>query len=484
MSQPVPAKIGKYSIASVLGHGAMGVVYKGFDPHINRPVAIKTIHKDLLGGPDAVDSIAARFRNEAQAVGRIAHPGVVAIYELGEDANTAFIAMEFVEGRNLDQVLGGTPLLAEAQMLSIMDQLLDALDAAHRHGVWHRDIKPANLLLTADGKLKLTDFGIARIENAGLTQVSSMIGTPGYMSPEQYVGEGIDQRADLFAAGVVLYRLLAGRPPFAGSAEQVMYKILNEDPPPPSKVNPQRPAAYDRVVASALAKRTDQRFPSAAAFRHALSSAAAQPGSAGNDATVIVPQGQWSHTVAAAATPVAPVAPTPSQRQALQGSSAAAPITGWDQPTLTRIERALASHVGPMAKLMVRDAARSCTDVLSLATACAQHIGEAAKRQQFIDAATHGSQARPTQLGSAAKSIHPPLPSSAGSYPPTQIAAEPLTDEFRAHASQVLTRLMGPIAKIVVKRAAEQARGKADFIDRLVAGAPDVDAAVLRRDLG
>src|ERR1700712_3509804 len=162
----IPERIGKYTISEVLGQGAMGVVYKGFDPHIQRPVAIKVIHKELLGDDRAKDSIAARFRNEAQAVGRIAHPGVVAIYEFGEDADTAYIAMEFVPGRNLEQVLAGTPMLDETQLLGIMDQLLSAMAVAHGHGVWHRDIKPANLLLTAAGQVKLTDFGIARIEHA------------------------------------------------------------------------------------------------------------------------------------------------------------------------------------------------------------------------------------------------------------------------------------------------------------------------------
>src|SRR6218665_3282812 len=356
-SRPLPARIGKYAIESVLGHGAMGVVYKGFDPHIHRPVAIKTIHKHLLGDSTAYDSIAARFRNEAQAVGRIAHPGVVAIYELGEDDSDAFIAMEYVDGRGLDQVLAATPLLPEAQLVSIMDQLLEALGAAHRHGVWHRDVKPANLLLTGTGVLKLTDFGIARIENIGLTQVSVVIGTPGYMSPEQYVGEGVDQRSDLFAAGVLLYRLLAGRPAFIGTSQQVMYQILQEQPTAPSQVAMQpRSPAFDSVVERAMAKRAADRFESAAAFREALAGAAELAASTGFAATEIVPPSQWTQTIPAAARPVPPPAAAPST------SSAAAPSTHWDSPTISRIERSLAGYVGPMARLMGRDAARPRAD--------------------------------------------------------------------------------------------------------------------------
>ena len=251
---PVPARIGKYEVTQVLGQGSMGVVYKALDPHIQRPVAIKVVHKALLGDSAEGQAIAARFLNEAKAVGRIAHPGVVAIYEFGEDAETAYIAMEFVQGRNLDEILGETPVPPAGQTLQVMDQLLDALAHAHAQGVWHRDVKPANILVTHGGQVKLTDFGIARLADASLTQVSSMIGTPSYMAPEQFMGEGIDHRADLFACGVLLYRLLTGKRPFRGSSEVVMYKILHEEAPPPSVFTGGASwPAFDAVVARAMA---------------------------------------------------------------------------------------------------------------------------------------------------------------------------------------------------------------------------------------
>src|SRR5512139_2436913 len=250
-----PERLGKYPITGVLGKGAMGVVYKGFDPVINRPVAIKTIHKALIGQDLSGSSTTARFKNEARAVGRMAHPGIVAIYEYGEDAETAYIAMEYVEGRTLSQILHGTPRPPECDILTLMDQLLAALECAHRHGVWHRDIKPANLLITNSGQLKVTDFGIARIESVVLTQITSTIGTPGYMAPEQYIGENVDHRIDIFAAGAILYGMLVGHPPFQGSAESVMYKVVNDHPVPPSKVpDAGRPEFYDAIIARALAK--------------------------------------------------------------------------------------------------------------------------------------------------------------------------------------------------------------------------------------
>ncbi len=470
----VPERIGKYQISAVLGQGAMGVVYKGFDPHIQRQVAIKTIHKSLLGDPAVnaeADSIAARFRNEAQAVGRIAHPGVVAIYEFGEDESTAYIAMEFVEGRNLDHVLAGTPLLAEAQVLRIMDQVLDALSAAHDQGVWHRDIKPANLLLMANGQVKLTDFGIARIAGLGLTQVSSAIGTPGYMAPEQYIGEAIDQRADIFACGVLLYRLLTGQPAFFGSAEQVMYKIMNEVPKAPSK-QAARPAIYDPIVARAMAKKAEDRFPDARALRAALQAAARGEGAPSDDATVIAAQ-PWQRAVEAAKVS----SPRPSGAMGAINTTGATQLANFDAQALSRIERALATHVGPMAKLMIRDAAKNCDDIVSLASAVSQHIADVAKRAQFMSTATAGSSA--TQLSSSSATQH--VGSGAGGTRMGQLLDEALV----ARATATLTRKLGPIARVVVKRASESSGGDAGrFVQALLAAVPDGDRAAVERELG
>lgn len=270
-----PSRIGKYPIADVLGEGAMGVVYRAEDPVIGRPVAIKTVHKRLLADEAGAD-FAARFRNEARSAGRLLHPNIVTVYEYGEDEDSAYLVMEYVEGRTLAQLLQADPLPPEGQLLRWMDQLLDALECAHRHGVWHRDVKPANLIVAPDGTLKVTDFGIARIASSALTQAGASIGTPGYMAPEQYLGEDIDQRVDVFAAGVLLYRLLAGRPPFAGSAEAVMYQLFHHVPPPPSQVEGSgRDARFDAVVARAMARDRLDRFERAGALRSALAEAAA-----------------------------------------------------------------------------------------------------------------------------------------------------------------------------------------------------------------
>ncbi|MFL6626605.1 MAG: protein kinase domain-containing protein [Vitreoscilla sp.] len=501
---PIPERIGKYTISAVLGRGSMGTVYKGFDPHIHRPVAIKTIHRELLGDSQAADSIAARFRNEAKAVGRIQHPGVVAIYDFGEDGDVTFIAMEFVDGRTLDDILSVPQMLSEANVLAVMDQLLEALSVAHAQGVWHRDIKPANLIVTRQGQVKLTDFGIARLEDANLTQVSSMIGTPAYMAPEQFTGKGIDHRADLFACGVLLYRMLTGRRAFTGATQEVMYKILNEHPPAPSVVTKGlRPAAYDAVVARAIAKNPADRYPDAAAMRAALQGLSRAPAAPGAKATVILPiphDADHPGTTSAVSPSVAAPNTVPPRRDPLashaSASNASHPgssghashashtshsghsgtglhIGSWDPAELQRLERALATHVGPMARVMVRDAARTHHDATSLATAVAHNIPEQAKRQQFIDQARGSSRIMP--VGSPMASGATPVPQH-----PAHVTAAPggaaLTEDFKTHVAQIATRKMGPIARVMVKRAADAAGGSQErFVQLLLEALPEAE---------
>ncbi|MEO7246040.1 MAG: serine/threonine-protein kinase, partial [Rubrivivax sp.] len=266
-----PTHLGKYQIAGVLGEGAMGVVYKGYDPDIRRAVALKTIRRQLVDGSDVAASIAARFRNEAQAAGRLNHAGIVSVYEYGEDQQVAYIAMEYVEGQSLARYLSSAVRFTDDDIPGLMSQLLDALDHAHGQGVWHRDIKPANVILSRGGRLKVADFGIARIDAGGLTQTHTMIGTPSYMAPEQFIGGVIDARVDIYAAGVLLYVLLTGQPPFTGPTESLMYRVVNEPARAPSQIDGvTRPRWYDAIVATALAKDPAARFADAAAFKQAL----------------------------------------------------------------------------------------------------------------------------------------------------------------------------------------------------------------------
>jgi serine/threonine-protein kinase len=176
-------RLGKYAVTEVLGKGAMGVVYKAFDPNIRRAVAIKTIRKELIDD-DRAHTMLARFKNEAQAAGRLSHPGIVGVYDYGEEGELAYIAMEYVEGNSLREYFNRNTRFEDRDVVSIMAQLLEALAYAHEQGVYHRDIKPANIIIMTSGKLKIADFGIARIDSSNLTQIGAIMGTPGYMAPE------------------------------------------------------------------------------------------------------------------------------------------------------------------------------------------------------------------------------------------------------------------------------------------------------------
>src|SRR5438309_4584474 len=275
-----------YGIRRELGRGAMGVVYEGYDPSIKRVVALKTIRSDQLAGEDPAGVI-ARFRREAQAAGRLNHPNIVSIYDFGEDNGVWFIAMEFVQGRELKECFEANERFRIADIVRIMSQILNALDYSHRQGVIHRDVKPANIFLLSDGSVKVADFGIAHIESSNLTQVGTVMGTPSYMSPEQIMGLPVDGRSDLFSAGVVLYQFLTGERPFSGTSTTTMRKVLEENPLPPSRFNVQAPAAMDAVVQKALAKRPEERFQTAGEFAAAIREAALEMTATGTAAKTV-----------------------------------------------------------------------------------------------------------------------------------------------------------------------------------------------------
>ena len=286
------SSLGKYEIRRQIGRGAMGVVYEGYDPLIKRIVALKTIRPDQLADEDSA-TVVARFRREAQAAGRLNHPNIVSIYDFGEDAGVWYIAMEFVQGRELKECFESNERFKITDIGRIMSQILGALDYSHRQGVIHRDIKPANIFLLPDRSVKVADFGIAHIEASNLTQAGTVMGTPSYMSPEQIQGLPVDGRSDLFSAGVILYQFLTGERPFAGSSTTTMQKVLKEDPMPPSQLNVQVMPEMDAVVRRALAKRPDDRYQTAREFADAVTAAvnAADSQSTMNkaDATMMAP---------------------------------------------------------------------------------------------------------------------------------------------------------------------------------------------------
>ncbi len=269
--------LGKYEIKGSLGRGAMGTVYEGWDPIIARRVAIKTVRLPDAADPETEEAL-ARFRREAQAAGRLIHPNIVGVFDYGETNDLAYIVMEFVDGPPLKTLLDKQERFALTDIVRIMEDLLAGLQFSHERGVVHRDIKPANVMLTALGQAKIADFGIARIESSSMTQAGTVLGTPAYMSPEQFMGQVVDARTDIYSSGVLLYQLLTGERPFEGGMSAIMHKALNTEPPAPSQISVTAPPSFDAVVRRAMAKRPEDRFATAKAFIEAVRVAVANPG--------------------------------------------------------------------------------------------------------------------------------------------------------------------------------------------------------------
>lgn len=260
------SQLGRYNIIGELGQGAMGTVYKAVDPLIDRIVAIKTINLNMA--LDEKDEYESRFYQEAKAAGRLSHPNIVTIFDVGKSGEIAYIAMEFLQGRELRDVLNDGKRMPVEQVINIVAQVAQGLAYAHEYGVVHRDVKPSNIMIVRDGHVKITDFGIARMASAAVrTQTGMVLGSPKYMSPEQVVGKLTDQRSDIFSLGVMLYEMLTGQAPFAGeNINAIMYQTLNSVPPPPSTLSPNVPEMLNFIVAKALAKKLEHRYQDAKEF--------------------------------------------------------------------------------------------------------------------------------------------------------------------------------------------------------------------------
>ncbi len=272
MENQLARRFGRYEILAELGRGAMGVVYKARDPQIDRQVAVKTFS---IRGHDQEqeEEFRQRFVCEAQAAGRLHHPGIVAIFDVGHNPEdqSPYIVLEFVPGETLNKILIREKKLPLANALQLAEELAEALDYAHAQGVVHRDIKPANILVTEDGHAKIADFGIAKLNLSQLTLPGKVMGTPAYMAPEQLSGEGVDGRSDIFSLGVILYAMVTGHSPFHGnSATTVCFKVVNRDPVPASAFDLDLPRTLDAVIFRAMAKDPADRYQRGAELAHDL----------------------------------------------------------------------------------------------------------------------------------------------------------------------------------------------------------------------
>jgi serine/threonine-protein kinase len=272
-----PRQLGRYKLLRVLGRGAMGMVYEGLDPKLDRRVAIKVIATAQAMDPALRAVYSARFIDEAKAVARLNHPNIVTVFDFGEEAGVAYLVMELIAGEELssyfDDSLGFQLEFTLEDAVRMTCELLDAVGYAHQHGVVHRDIKPANVMLTSGLSVKLTDFGVARMAGAGAAreEPGTLVGTPSCMSPEQLAGQAVGPRSDLFSVGLILYQFLTGERAFRGQGLfAIQQKIMYEHPAPPSLLNPLLSPMFDRIVLRALAKRPDERYPNARSMREDL----------------------------------------------------------------------------------------------------------------------------------------------------------------------------------------------------------------------
>ncbi|MDH5538313.1 MAG: serine/threonine protein kinase, partial [Rhizobacter sp.] len=404
-----------------------------------------TIRKHLLEAGTHDSTVAARFRLEAQAAGRLSHPGIVTVYDVGDDDDCAYIAMEYVAGQSVREYLSRGWRFTVHETVSLLCQLLDALGEAHSKGVLHRDIKPGNLMITEGGRLKVTDFGIARMESTQITRTESILGSPGYMAPEQYTGGECDRRVDLFSAGVVLYRLLSGRLPYSGTDQAMMYRVVYGDPDPLCRDAADGALApFEPVIRFALSRHPAQRPASAEDFRQAL---------------VAVAPPDWKLQPLSPERRIAPSGPVVASAPSHSTSSVPIP-TGWNEATLAGIERELAQIVGPIAKVLVRRTAMQTSTLDALRQRVALHITDLRKREGFLaSGGTSVSQGTKTQTRHSG---------FFDSIPTSTVAGVRLAPADVEKAAAVMVARLGPIAKVVARRCAAKATTREHFVDLIL----------------
>jgi len=414
-------------VENLVGIGGMGQIFKAHDPDIGRPVAIKLISTELMSGGKRAEYI-RRFRREAQAAARCAHPNIVAIYDFALHEGQPFIAMEFVYGASLRQALDAAPVMAVPDAVRIILQVLDALASAHEQGVVHQDVKPANIMLTPDMRVKVADFGICRFVNMEVTITTSSMGTPNYMSPEQCRGGPVDGRSDLFAAGATLFEMVAGERAFPGhNVAEVTHRIQNEPlpmlPAPVRAVAPRLQLVLERAMGKQPEDRFDTGYEMAEALRQVLG------------------RGDGQQETRVSPMPVA--GGTPSQKAPADARPGTEPRL--DADTLQVLEHKLTGYIGPIARILVRTTSGRSRSVADLCSQLALSIADGAEREQFR---------REVNL-----LIRSRWPVADGASPPGAGAArsDRLPEHELERVQEVLAQYVGPIARVLVRRATADA---------------------------
>jgi len=465
-AEPVPGtSFGDYEILAELGAGGMGRVFRARHVTLQREVALK-----VLGERFAEDeSYRQRFLKEARAAARLNHPNIVQIYDFGRVGATFYIAMEFVQGESVGDYLRRNGRFQETEAVATVRQACTALRVAHGAGIVHRDVKPDNLVMSADGLVKLVDLGLAKsvADEANLTQTGVVSGTPHYISPEQIAGlKDVDGRADIYSLGATLFHMVTGRTPFEGSSPMIIVaKHLHDVPDDPRAIAPALSDGVCAVIRKMMARNRDERYPHMPAVHVdlLLLEGGQAPGALGGGPGATIVEKAAGPAVAA-----------PAARRA------------WDPAVLATIEGRLAAAIGPMARVLVKREAPTSPDVETLCRALSAHIPSEDERRAFLAEAAR--EATATLRSASSRSLH----AAAGSDPalaapaPARPGSGPIAwDEESLRALELrLADAIGPLAKVLVKRASRTAKSWDELIAALAANVPDEGRAAFRGDAG
>ncbi|MCG8313958.1 MAG: serine/threonine protein kinase [Pseudomonadales bacterium] len=439
----IPQSISKYSIEKVLGQGAMGIVYKGSDTQIERPVAIKVLHEHLRQGEQGAD-LESRFLQEAKAAARCLHPNIVTIFDFGNDRGNHFIVMEFVHGIELKAHLKGDTPISLASAVDITIQVLEALDHAHAKGIVHRDIKPANIILLEDGRVKVSDFGVARLDTSDLTSTGFMIGTPNYMSPEGLQGQQVDHRSDIYSVGVLFYELLTRRRPLKGVTLEESIEQIDMVP----HLSVQNIQSIKPILLRALQPLSEVRYQSAADFIGRLKTI--------DDMDLTEAQTAFFPT------PNNYSAPTKISKPEPKGAS----VSQWSDDILSSIEVTLAKFVGPMARVLVKKNSTRTETLEELSAKLALHIPNAEERNQFLSRLERSGISKAVPLNTTNTN------SASQSAQQNASIANDITDAQAAQLAKMIAFHVGPLANRLVKQAKKKSSNINELIDALASHIP------------
>ncbi len=436
----MPSSLGKYRIEEIIGRGAMGIVYRGFDEDIARQVALKVLHPHLLEG-NAGDELLLRFKQEAQAAARCMHSKIVAVFDYGIHDDSPFIVMEYVEGTDLKSLLHGVRVLGYRQAADIAIEVLTALAYAHGQGVVHRDIKPANIMILESGHVKVADFGVARLDISDLTQTGFMVGTPSYLAPEGLRGEQVDHRCDLYATGVVLYEMITGKRASSGLhelAELSEHITAAIDEPAVAQ-------AFSELISKAVEAHTDRRCQSAEEFATCLKS------------IINCDRYYEPNTSELAATVLQTVKQRPAPpRKVETGTTDSGYVS---ETAVNELKRALTPYLGPMASMIVQKQLKTSRTVDALIDALTTYIPNQEEQTQFRSTVNTSGLTSIVQSASEKPKIVTDS-SAVGTYE--------LDDERQQTISHLLADSVGPLASRMVRRALRGATCWSTFSERLL----------------